>query len=104
MSNIIQFPQERTRPSAAEYDLETTYELTEQMIDSLDDFGYDIEDEQLQKDISVLANLMFASFRRREKGEEHVFQDVLDELHEMVEAARQYMIEVENANDDNPGL
>ena len=80
-SNVIQFPKKDSpdKWSQERYDLETTHHLINIVVEELEDLGYDTDDSVLQKDIGVLANLMYASFQRNHKNAEHIFHFVLDE-------------------------
>ena len=74
-SNIIPFP----KPKVEQYDLETVHYVIENMVADLEDLGYDVKEEQLKRDIAVLANMLFASFARKHVYNKHVFHFVLDD-------------------------
>ena len=92
-NNIIPFP----KPKVEQYDLETVHYVIENMVDDLEDLGYDVKDDQLKRDIAVLANMLFASFARKHVYNKHVFHFVLDESHYLITEAKKYarMIEGE---------
>ena len=100
-SNIIQFPKPSVDKieSVEEYDLETTYHIFDVVQDELEELGYDI-DNRMKADISVLANLLYASFTRNHKNHSHIFHHILDECDLMVKAAKEYMDSLEEDNNE----
>jgi hypothetical protein len=99
-NNIIQFPI-KEKYTVEDYDLDSTYHVFDVITDELEELGYDVEDLQLKKDIAVLANLLFASFQRNHKNNDHVFHFVLDECDVMIAAAKDYMDLLETKKQDN---
>jgi len=95
-SNIIPFPV-KDKFSVEEYDLETTHHIYI-VSDELEELGYDIDN--MQSDIAVLANLLYASFQREHKHNEHIFHFVLDECSVMIQAAKDYMNELQLKQDN----
>jgi|TARA_B100001093_G_C25955778_1_gene646896 hypothetical protein len=96
-SNIIPFPV-KDKFSVEEYDLETTHHIFNIVSDELEELGYDIDN--MQSDIAVLANLLYASFQREHKHNEHIFHFVLDECSVMIQAAKDYMNELQLKQDN----
>lgn len=95
-SNIIPFP----KPKVEQYDLETVHYVIENMVADLEDLGYDVKDDQLKRDIAVLANMLFASFARKHVYNKHVFHFVLDESHYLITEAKKYARMIEGELDD----
>lgn len=95
-SNIIPFP----KPKVEQYDLETVHYVIENMVADLEDLGYDVKDDQLKRDIAVLANMLFASFARKHMYNKHVFHFVLDESHYLITEAKKYARMIEGELDD----
>ena len=98
--NIIPFPLQE-KYSVEDYDLDATYHVFDVITDELEEMGYDVENQQLKKDIAALANLLFASFQRNHKNSEHVFHFILDECDVMIAAAKEYMDLLEAKKQDN---
>tara|TARA_B100000927_G_C16329476_1_gene414714 strand:- start:325 stop:687 length:363 start_codon:yes stop_codon:yes gene_type:complete len=90
-SNIIPFP----KPKVEQYDLETVHYVVEGMIEDLEDLGYDVKDTQFKKDISVLANMLYASFARKHVYNKHVFHFILDESHVLITEAKKFADRIE---------
>ena len=95
-SNIIPFP----KPKVEQYDLETVHYVIENMVADLEDLGYDVKDNQLKKDIAVLANMLFASFARKHMYNKHVFHFILDESHVLITEAKRFADALEQDLDD----
>ncbi|MAI17776.1 MAG: hypothetical protein CMH04_03860 [Marinovum sp.] len=95
-NNIIPFP----KPKVEQYDLETVHYVIENMVDDLEDLGYDVKDDQLKRDIAVLANMLFASFARKHMYNKHVFHFVLDESHYLITEAKKYARMIEGELND----
>lgn len=88
-SNIIPFPKKMTDKFTKEsYDLDTVHHVVNVVLDELEDLGYDIDDDQFKRDISVMANMMYASFARDHDYNKHVFHFIMDECHNMIVAAK----------------
>ena len=100
-NNVIPFPTKAVeKRSQEQYDLETTHYIINAVTEELEDLGYDIDTDQRKKDMTVLANLLYASFQRDHEFNEHIFHFVLDECHNMVEEAKQYMRQLEQQDDE----
>lgn len=102
-SNIIPFPRSSVEKieGVEEYDLETTYHIVDIITEELEELGYDLDQKQ-KRDIGVLANLLFASFQRNHKNNEHIFHYILDECDTMIKAAKEYIDALDNpAEPDN---
>tara|TARA_B100001287_G_scaffold74045_1_gene61446 strand:+ start:7517 stop:7870 length:354 start_codon:yes stop_codon:yes gene_type:complete len=95
-NNIIPFP----KPKVEQYDLETVHYVIENMVADLEDLGYDVKDNQLKKDIAVLANMLFASFARKHMYNKHVFHFILDESHVLITEAKRFADALEQDLDD----
>lgn len=95
-NNIIPFP----KPRIEQYDLDTVHYVIENMVADLEDLGYDVKEEQLKRDIAVLANMLFASFARKHVYNKHVFHFVLDESHMLITEAKKYAKMIEDELDD----
>jgi hypothetical protein len=103
-SNIIQFPKPSVDKieSMEEYDLETTYHIFDVVQDELEELGYEVNNH-MKADISVLANLLYASFTRNHSNQGHIFHAVLDECSIMIKAAKEYMDSLEDKNELDDG-
>ena len=97
-NNIIPFPVSSIEKieSVEEYDLETTYHIVDIITEELEELGYDLDQTQ-KRDIGVLANLLFASFQRNHKNNEHIFHYILDECDTMIKAAKAYIDTLDDA-------
>ena len=95
-NNIIPFP----KPKVEQYDLETVHYVIENMVADLEDLGYDVKDNQLKKDIAVLANMLFASFARKHMYNKHVFHFILDESDVLITEAKRFADALEQDLDD----
>ena len=95
-NNIIPFP----KPKVEQYDLETVHYVIENMVADLEDLGYDVKDNQLKKDIAVLANMLFASFARKHMYNKHVFHFILDESHVLKKKKKRFADALEQDLDD----
>lgn len=103
-SNIIQFPKRSVDKieGMEEYDLETTYHIFDIVEEELEELGYEINN-RMKTDISVLANLLYASFTRNHNNQGHIFHAVLDECNIMIKAAKEYMDSLEDKNELDDG-
>lgn len=106
-NNVIPFKpktvlEEKITPE--QYDLETTYYIINAVCEELEDLGYDMEEDQKKKDISVLANLLYASFQRdHDNIAEHPFHIVLDEAHNLLETVKDYIDSMEESDELDDG-
>jgi len=100
-SNVIQFPKPSVNKieDMEEYDLETTYHIFDIVQEELEDLGYQV-DTHMKKDIAVLANLLYASFQRKDRNKNHEFYTILDECDIMIDAAKVYMHSLEADNNE----
>ena len=95
-NNIIPFP----KPKVEQYDLDTVHYVVENMIEDLEDLGYDVKNNQLKRDISVLANMLYASFARNHAYNKHVFHFILDESYVLITEAKRFAEQIEQELDD----
>ena len=90
-SNIIPFPNKMADKFTPEsYDLDTVHHVINVVLEELEDLGYDTEGDQFKRDISVMANMLYASFAREHDYNKHVFHFIMDECHKLIIAAKAF--------------
>lgn len=99
-NNIIPFPSKQTveKWTPEEYDLSSTYHIINIVAEEMEELGYETDDLQAQKDMTVLANMLYASMQR--DNADHILHFVLDECNEMIESAKEYMRNLEQQNNE----
>lgn len=91
MGEVVEFPYgEISNPVDDEnwdYVLEHCQELIIELVDYMDELGYDAKDEQLIKDIGVVSNFLYAAMKRYVK-QDHIMIEALDEIYDELEMIR----------------
>ena len=82
MSNVVEFPYGKiSNPLATplEFEKEVSHEVLKAIISVYAEYGYNVKDEEMFRDIAVLSNLVYATTRRA-SDMEHFLHEHMDSL------------------------